>query len=185
MIAAHFALFLSSMPPLLHDQNHPHLNLHWKPEFPSMNFISVNCTSTAPFPAKHLSSARTHHASLAHRNGPPEASTWFNYRLPIRTNKKFRVSNAATETRRSLASPSGGEISLGKLSKSSAAMEQLDFERGVCVPFRKYTPETVWNSTTLDWMISLIFRSFWIFMWSSSLILLMMRRDSNSVSELN
>ncbi|KAK9946780.1 hypothetical protein M0R45_012226 [Rubus argutus] len=110
-----------------------------------MNFISVNCTSAAPFPAKHLSSARTHHASPAHRNGPPEASTWFNYRLPIRTSKKFRVSSAATETRRRLASPSGGEISLGKLSKSSAAMEQLDFERGVCVPFRKYTPETVRN----------------------------------------
>ncbi|KAF8380855.1 hypothetical protein HHK36_028350 [Tetracentron sinense] len=26
---------------------------------------------------------------------------------------------------------------------SSSAMEQLDFERGVCVPFRKYSPETV------------------------------------------
>ncbi|XP_043696658.1 protein ACTIVITY OF BC1 COMPLEX KINASE 1, chloroplastic-like [Telopea speciosissima] len=31
------------------------------------------------------------------------------------------------------------------LGKSSSAMEQLDFERGVCVPFRKYTPETVKN----------------------------------------
>lgn len=165
------------MPPLLHD---PHFNLHWKPEFPSMNFISVNCTSTAPFPAKHLSSARTRHTSPAHRNEPPEASTWFNYRLRIRTSKKFRVSNAATET-----SPSDGEITFRNSSKSSAAMEQLDFERGVCVPFRKYTPETVWNSTTLDWIISLIFRSFWIFMPSSALILLMMRRDSNSVSEMN
>ncbi|CAM8898651.1 unnamed protein product [Rhodiola kirilowii] len=29
--------------------------------------------------------------------------------------------------------------------KSSSAMEQLDIERGVCVPFRKYTPETVKN----------------------------------------
>lgn len=33
--------------------------------------------------------------------------------------------------------------------KSSAAMEQLDFERGVCVPFRKYTPETVRSSLLL------------------------------------
>ncbi|KAJ4958325.1 hypothetical protein NE237_025436 [Protea cynaroides] len=31
------------------------------------------------------------------------------------------------------------------LGKSSSAMDQLDFERGVCVPFRKYTPETVKN----------------------------------------
>ncbi|KAI3989977.1 hypothetical protein MKX01_003680 [Papaver californicum] len=30
-------------------------------------------------------------------------------------------------------------------SSSSSAMEQLDFERGVCIPFRKYTPETVRN----------------------------------------
>jgi len=26
---------------------------------------------------------------------------------------------------------------------SSSAMDQLDIERGVCVPFRKYSPETV------------------------------------------
>lgn len=30
-----------------------------------------------------------------------------------------------------------------KLGKSSSAMELLDIERGVCVPFRKYSPETV------------------------------------------
>jgi aarF domain-containing kinase len=27
--------------------------------------------------------------------------------------------------------------------KTSSAMEQLDIERGVCIPFRKYTPEMV------------------------------------------
>ncbi|OVA16356.1 Protein kinase domain [Macleaya cordata] len=31
------------------------------------------------------------------------------------------------------------------LGDSSSAMEQLDFERGVCIPFRKYTPDTVRN----------------------------------------
>lgn len=37
-----------------------------------------------------------------------------------------------------------GEItSSTSLETSSSAMEQLDFERGVCIPFRKYTPETV------------------------------------------
>ncbi|KAL1210446.1 Protein ACTIVITY OF BC1 COMPLEX KINASE 1 [Cardamine amara subsp. amara] len=30
-----------------------------------------------------------------------------------------------------------------RVGKSSAALEQLDIERGVCVPFRKYSPETV------------------------------------------
>lgn len=32
---------------------------------------------------------------------------------------------------------------LDKLPSTSSALEQLDFERGVCVPFRKYTPESV------------------------------------------
>ncbi|KAL6212651.1 hypothetical protein ACLB2K_017869 [Fragaria x ananassa] len=103
-----------------------------------MNSISVNCTCTSPFPAKHLSSAGARTVP-GQRNGPSEA---FNYRRRVR---RFRVSNAATGTRRSLASSSGGEVSFGKVIKSSAAMEQLDFERGVCVPFRKYTPETVRN----------------------------------------
>lgn len=31
--------------------------------------------------------------------------------------------------------------------KMTSAMEQLDIERGVCIPFRKYTPDTV---RTLD-----------------------------------
>ncbi|KAF2542007.1 hypothetical protein F2Q68_00029117 [Brassica cretica] len=30
-----------------------------------------------------------------------------------------------------------------RVGKSSAALEQLDIERGVCIPFRKYSPETV------------------------------------------
>jgi predicted unusual protein kinase regulating ubiquinone biosynthesis (AarF/ABC1/UbiB family) len=30
-----------------------------------------------------------------------------------------------------------------RVGKSSSALEQLDIERGVCVPFRKYSPETV------------------------------------------
>jgi aarF domain-containing kinase len=30
--------------------------------------------------------------------------------------------------------------------KPSSAMEQLDIERGVCIPFRKYTPEMVLKS---------------------------------------
>ncbi|ERM93687.1 uncharacterized aarF domain-containing protein kinase At4g31390, chloroplastic isoform X2 [Amborella trichopoda] len=36
-----------------------------------------------------------------------------------------------------------GEKEDSLLSSSSSALEQLDFERGVCFPFRKYTPETV------------------------------------------
>lgn len=61
-----------------------------------------------------------------------------------------RISAAAVESstndtviRRSLTSIGGKERSALSLGKSSAAMERLDFERGVCVPFRKYTPETV------------------------------------------
>lgn len=37
-------------------------------------------------------------------------------------------------------------VELGKPPPSSA-LEQLDIERGVCVPFRKYSPETVRKTT--------------------------------------
>ncbi|XP_034218318.1 protein ACTIVITY OF BC1 COMPLEX KINASE 1, chloroplastic isoform X2 [Prunus dulcis] len=113
-----------------------------------MDFLCVNCTSTAPSPTKHLSSRA--HAVPSHRlNAPLQAPTSFKYRLRIRRGKRplqFRVSNVASsaiEKRRSLGS--GGESRLGPSNKPSAAMEQLDFERGVCVPFRKYTPENVRN----------------------------------------
>ncbi|PQQ05794.1 putative aarF domain-containing protein kinase [Prunus yedoensis var. nudiflora] len=113
-----------------------------------MDFLCVNCTSTAPSPTKHLSSRA--HAVPSHRlNAPLQAPTSFKYRLRIRRGKRplqFRVSNVASsaiETQRSLGS--GGESRLEPSNKPSAAMEQLDFERGVCVPFRKYTPENVRN----------------------------------------
>ncbi|ONI34082.1 hypothetical protein PRUPE_1G461300 [Prunus persica] len=113
-----------------------------------MDFLCVNCTSTAPSPTKHLSSRA--HAVPSHRlNAPFQAPTSFKYRLRIRRGKRplqFRVSNVASsaiEKRRSLGS--GGESRLEPSNKPSAAMEQLDFERGVCVPFRKYTPENVRN----------------------------------------
>lgn len=127
-----------------------------------MDFLCVNCTSTAPSPTKHLSSRA--HAVPSHRlNAPLQAPTSFKYRLRIRRGKRplqFRVSNVASsaiEKRRSLGS--GSESRLGPSNKPSAAMEQLDFERGVCVPFRKYTPENVRNSTLVHW-IYIIFYSF-------------------------
>lgn len=61
----------------------------------------------------------------------------------------FRIKNAAStpapqETIRS--SSRNGKITTKSLTeKLSSAMEQLDIERGVCIPFRKYTPETVRN----------------------------------------
>lgn len=35
------------------------------------------------------------------------------------------------------------QLSSTSSSRSSSALEQLDIERGVCTPFRKYSPETV------------------------------------------
>lgn len=65
--------------------------------------------------------------------------------------RRFVVSNAAVET--SVNDAATGRTSTGKLAekkkkamelaKSSTALELLDIERGVCVPFRKYSPETV------------------------------------------
>ncbi|KAM1078107.1 hypothetical protein ACFX19_025818 [Malus domestica] len=55
---------------------------------------------------------------------------------------RFRVSNVTIETWKSLAAYTGE----GQLTKPSATMDQLDFERDVCMPFRKYGPETVRNT---------------------------------------
>ncbi|OAY79548.1 putative aarF domain-containing protein kinase, chloroplastic [Ananas comosus] len=61
----------------------------------------------------------------------------------------FRVMNAASATplpssqKMAPSSRRNGSITTDK---SSSAMEQLDIERGVCIPYRKYTPETVRNT---------------------------------------
>ncbi|GAY44499.1 hypothetical protein CUMW_082500 [Citrus unshiu] len=69
----------------------------------------------------------------------------------------FRLSTAPQRSERFSTSISASDASVNgvtttpadkrslELVKSSKAMEQLDIERGVCVPFRKYTPETVRN----------------------------------------
>jgi hypothetical protein len=41
--------------------------------------------------------------------------------------------------------------------KPNSALEQLDIERGVCIPFRKYTPELVLHSTSVH-----VYRAFWV-----------------------
>lgn len=58
----------------------------------------------------------------------------------LRTLSMFRISNSASAT-----PTTSSPLLLGKPSLGSSAMEQLDIERGVCIPFRKYTPETVRN----------------------------------------
>ncbi|KAK2993989.1 hypothetical protein RJ640_005861 [Escallonia rubra] len=78
------------------------------------------------------------------------------YAVPKAKAKALQISNLATTTTITAGSASGSsprsiesETRLQQLSKpstsSSSALEQLDFERGVCIPFRKYTPETVRN----------------------------------------
>lgn len=55
-------------------------------------------------------------------------------KIPARRNlKTARILNASTVN----------EGQLLNLKLNSSALEQLDIERGVCIPFRKYTPETV------------------------------------------
>jgi len=41
-----------------------------------------------------------------------------------------------------------GAVSRALQGASSTALEQLDIERGVCIPFRKYSPEIVRTHST-------------------------------------
>ena len=58
--------------------------------------------------------------------------------------KTARISNAATVN----------EGQLLNLKMNGSALEQLDIERGVCIPFRKYTPQTVCMMMSLLVVIS-------------------------------
>lgn len=91
--------------------------------------------------------------------------------LPRRNKKKHsavRVSNfAASSTevvadngRRSLTAPVDSKSRALTSGMSSSALEQLDIERGVCIPFRKYSPETV------RWYYILLYTSNYIIIYS-------------------
>lgn len=147
-----------------------------------MDFVYVNCTCTYPFPLRNRKPQNQIHISH-NKNVPLQAQTslypFLHRRIRRRRSKKclaVRISNfaaSATErsangaaTRRSLTATGGDESSAFLFGKSSDAMEQLDIERGVCMPFRKYTPETVWNLHPLEfwWKYWLVFCCFCCFL---------------------
>lgn len=119
-----------------------------------MDFVYVNCTYTSPCPLQNLKPHISHK-----KNVPMQAPTSLYpilHRRRIKRSKKclpVRISNFAasatersangTVTRRSLTATVRDESRALPVGKSSDAMEQLDIERGVCIPFRKYTPDTV------------------------------------------
>lgn len=121
-----------------------------------MEFAYVNCTFTTLHPLGQLQ--HKNQIIVSHRNVPLRAPTSLRpvlqrrarsrECLPVRVSN-FAASAAKTSTngaitgRKSLTATGGDESGALMLSRSSDAMEQLDIERGVCIPFRKYTPETV------------------------------------------
>ncbi|KAI3468469.1 hypothetical protein Pfo_025132 [Paulownia fortunei] len=65
----------------------------------------------------------------------------------VQLNRKYSSKNETRRTVRTRSQKSDSLVQVEKpLSTSiNKALEQLDFERGVCIPFRKYTPESVRN----------------------------------------
>lgn len=117
-----------------------------------MDLVCVNCSYTSSFPINKLKSRAPTISSHLNVTLPAPSSFYSvlkTRRKRRRSKRSARISNFAAPnstngalTRTSTAR-AGGELMLGK---STAAMEQLDIERGVCIPFRKYTPETVRKS---------------------------------------
>ncbi|CAI9772287.1 unnamed protein product [Fraxinus pennsylvanica] len=67
---------------------------------------------------------------------------------PSLSKLNFRARNTIRSVTRSQAQNGNSLVQLDRQSfstSSNSALEQLDIERGVCVPFRKYTPESVRN----------------------------------------
>ncbi|KAL8171230.1 hypothetical protein V2J09_023034 [Rumex salicifolius] len=72
-------------------------------------------------------------------------------RLPFRSGRRSSKLKTKIKVFAASSSPSliPSRSNDSSFSKGSSAMEQLDIERGVCIPFRKYTPESV-RSKVLD-----------------------------------
>lgn len=67
---------------------------------------------------------------------------------PSLSKLNFRARNTNRSVTRSQAQSGNSLVQLDRQSlstSSNSALDQLDIERGVCVPFRKYTPESVRN----------------------------------------
>ncbi|WCJ30527.1 Protein kinase superfamily protein [Euphorbia peplus] len=97
-----------------------------------MDLIYPNRLNASSFKHSNPRSQILHH--LLHRT---------NKFSPIRLSAQNSTNGAVSTSRRITVTP---ETELLSVAKSSAAMDQLDIERGVCVPFRKYSPETVRNT---------------------------------------
>lgn len=91
-----------------------------------MDFVLANCTHAVSFSAKHRS-----------LKGRTKTVRGRKHRFSV-----IRVSNSAAEFSGSKVASSGDKKDW-QVAKSSTALELLDIERGVCIPFRKYSPETV------------------------------------------
>lgn len=110
-----------------------------------MDLIYPNCIHAPAFSTKN-------HRYVRPRSQILHSTVQRSNRLsPIRVSNLAEAStaknsrNGTTTTSRSNRTEAENKASLQLLGKSSNAMEQLDIERGVCVPFRKYSPETVRN----------------------------------------
>lgn len=63
----------------------------------------------------------------------------------VKLNTKYSSRNGRPAVTRAQKSDSLVQVNKLLGANSNSALEQLDIERGVCVPFRKYTPELVCN----------------------------------------
>ncbi|KAL5559373.1 hypothetical protein UlMin_035584 [Ulmus minor] len=135
----------------------------------------VNCASTTPLNSNQFKTRsrtipsrknlRLRAPSIIERRG--RSKKCFGIRISNFAASVTENSTSGVVTKRKLRSTSVNGSSLGS---PSNALEQLDIERGVCVPFRKYSPETVRNKVleSRGAVVSLILRGVEI-VWSLGL----------------
>ncbi|XP_062165367.1 protein ACTIVITY OF BC1 COMPLEX KINASE 1, chloroplastic isoform X1 [Alnus glutinosa] len=150
-----------------------------------MDLICTNCANAVPFSANHkyVPSHTPFHATALKRS---KKRAVLNFTAAA-ASEAGSLANGAAE-RRSLAATRESEGRALQLGKSSSALEQLDIERGVCVPFRKYSPGTVRNKVleSRGAVLSLISRGVEIvwnlgFYWSSLVYDYLVGRDEEVV----
>ncbi|KAI4316230.1 hypothetical protein L6164_024229 [Bauhinia variegata] len=99
------------------------------------------CNNRKSLPSRTLVSSSSSFQSLVQRRERRGKKLWRMQVSSFAATVSSNGNGAATRT----SSGNASDSKALQVSKSSAALEQLDIERGVCIPFRKYSPETVRN----------------------------------------
>ncbi|CAL1385271.1 unnamed protein product [Linum trigynum] len=153
-----------------------------------MELINPNLINACPFRTSRRSDVQLRTPGFPSAVSRNRLSPAFRVSAAVTTTGPTSRNGNGASTSRSVAVAKEANGAAAAAVQLSKAMEQLDFERGVCVPFRKYSPETVRNKVleTRGSTLSLLLRGVEIvwslgFYWSTLMYDYFVGRDEEVV----